>query len=224
MSKLTTISNGTFPPPKLTRIDGLLRSDHSYLEPTDECYFLGEYTPRQGFSFSPTNDFVLNFKKRPGERGQQYKAAAIEIASKTFGNVINGDYLRQSVLVPVPPAKHRDDPKYDDRILRMVSGIVPKNGRPNELIVRELVVQKKSLQSAHESAARLKPEEIAAECHVNAKIIKSPPTSIAIFDDVVVTGARFKATQLLLLKKYAGVRIVGFFIARRVPDADASSF
>lgn len=202
----------------LTRIDALLAIDHSFLDASDECYFLGEYTPRKGFSFGPTNDFILNFKKRPGERGQAYKASAIDIAAKTFSSLIRADYLRETILVPTPPSKHRDDPGYDDRILRMLAAIAPKNGKPNELVVQELVVQTKSLPSAHDSVQRLRPEQIAAACSVNTALLNAPPTSIAIFDDLLVTGARFKATQSLLLKCYPQARIVGFFIARRVPD------
>jgi len=34
-------SAGTFPQ-RLTKIDDLVRPDHFYLTPADECYFLGE--------------------------------------------------------------------------------------------------------------------------------------------------------------------------------------
>jgi hypothetical protein len=37
------------------------------------------------------------------------------------------------------------------------------------------------------------------------------PQVIGLFDDVLTTGAYFRAAS--------GVRIVGFFIARRVPEA-----
>jgi hypothetical protein len=50
-------------PLRLTKIDDLTRSDHSYLTAADDCYFLGEYTARKGFAFSATNRLILNFKK-----------------------------------------------------------------------------------------------------------------------------------------------------------------
>ena len=55
-------SASTFPQ-RLTKIDDLARPDHFYLTADDECYFLGEYTARKGFAFSPTNQLILNFKK-----------------------------------------------------------------------------------------------------------------------------------------------------------------
>jgi hypothetical protein len=53
-------SASTFPQ-RLTKIDDLTRPDHFYLTPEDACYFLGEYTARKGYAFSPTNQLVLNF-------------------------------------------------------------------------------------------------------------------------------------------------------------------
>jgi hypothetical protein len=47
----------------LTKIDDLTFPDHYRLDSTDECYFVGEYTARAGYSYSATNDLVHNLKK-----------------------------------------------------------------------------------------------------------------------------------------------------------------
>ena len=39
-------------PDRFTEIDELTRPDHSWLTDDDRCYFLGEYTARQGYSYS----------------------------------------------------------------------------------------------------------------------------------------------------------------------------
>jgi hypothetical protein len=57
-------------PKRLTKLDELTRPDHSYLTAEDDCFFLGEYTARGGYSFSDTNQLVLNFKKDMSKRGQ----------------------------------------------------------------------------------------------------------------------------------------------------------
>ena len=44
------------------------------------------------------------------------------------------------------------------------------------------------------------------------------PQVIGLFDDVLTTGAHFKAAQSLLNKAFPGVRVIGLFIARRVPE------
>src|ERR1700733_9219526 len=54
----------------LIEIDDLTRPDHYHLDAGDTCLFLGEYTARKGFSFSATNQLVLNFKKSVDSRGR----------------------------------------------------------------------------------------------------------------------------------------------------------
>ncbi len=48
---------------RLTQIDELHLAEFPYLRADDDCYFLGEYTVRKGYDFSPTNDLVINLKK-----------------------------------------------------------------------------------------------------------------------------------------------------------------
>ena len=44
-----------------------------------------------------------------------------------------------------------------------------------------------------------------------------PMNLIAIVDDVLTTGAHFQAAKTLLSERFPSTRIVGLFIARRVP-------
>jgi hypothetical protein len=56
-------------------------SNHYYLEASDECFFLREYTPRGGYQASESNQLVLNLKKDLKYRGTpawKYKGLAIE--------------------------------------------------------------------------------------------------------------------------------------------------
>lgn len=38
-------------------------SDHSYLTPEDECYYLGEYTSGEGASHSETRIYLINVQQ-----------------------------------------------------------------------------------------------------------------------------------------------------------------
>ena len=79
-------SGATFPQ-RLTKVDELIRPDHSYLTADDTCYFLGEYSARKGYAFSPTNQLVLNFKKPVDRRGRPewvHKERAIAAAAAAF--------------------------------------------------------------------------------------------------------------------------------------------
>ena len=45
------------------------------------------------------------------------------------------------------------------------------------------------------------------------------PQIIAVIDDVVTTGAHFVAVRNMLRQHFPDTKIVGLFIARRVPEA-----
>jgi predicted amidophosphoribosyltransferase len=116
-------------------------------------------------------------------------------------------------LIPMPPSKAQDDPLYDDRLTRMLTAIRPQP----PLDIREIIVQKTSTGAAHHSDARPRPETLEALYTLNPRWLVPTPTVIGLFDDVLTTGAHFKAAQSLLNKAFPGVRIIGLFIARRVP-------
>jgi len=60
---------------------------------------------------------------------------------------------------------------------------------------------------------------------VDESLLEPAPRVIAVVDDVLTTGAHFKAAQLLLSSRFPGVAVYGIFVARRVPEAgDIGSF
>jgi hypothetical protein len=210
-------SGSTFPQ-RLTKVDALTLPDHSYLTAADECYFLGEYTARGGYSFSATNDLVLNFKKSVRLRGQpqwKWKAVAITQAASAFAVALNSQWLDTATLVPVPPSKAKSDPLFDDRVMRMLHAIRP-NG---PLDIRELVVQRQSTAAAHELQSRPRPLDLLQHYQCDPAVLAPPPQVIGIFDDVLTTGAHFKAVQGLLQVEFPRAKIIGLFIARRVPES-----
>jgi hypothetical protein len=210
-------SGSTFPQ-RFTKIDELTRPDHSYLTPEDTCYFLGEYSARKGFAFSPTNNLVINFKKPPTVRGTAqwpHKERAIAETATAFRNALPAEALNQLTFVPIPPSKTKTDPLYDDRMVQMLRAIRPTP----PLDIRELIVQTASTAAAHEQADRPRPEQLVTRYHIDAALLVSTPTLIALVDDVLTTGAHFKAGQTVLQTAFPGARVVGLFIARRVPEA-----
>lgn len=209
-------SDSTFPQ-RLTKIDDLTRPDHWYLSDLDVCYFIGEYTARQGYAYSATNNLVLNFKKRLDRRGRpewRYKARAIQNAALAFRTALNPEALDRLTFVPIPPSKAKRDPLYDDRLTQMLRAI-----RPNPVLdVRELIVQMQSMDAVHDSDNRPSPEQIAVLYQIDEELAAPIPATIAIVDDVLTTGSHFRAAQMVLSARFPGVPMVGLFIARRVPD------
>ena len=209
-------SENTFPQ-RLTRIDDLTRLDHHYLTEADACYFIGEYTARRGYAYSHTNSLISNFKKPMDRRGLPewpYKTEAIQIAALAFRRALK---RRAECLtfVPMPPSKARGDTLYDDRLTQMLNAI----RRQPPLDVRELLFQTESTAAAHANDERPGPAEIAARYRVDEELTEPTPGVIAIVDDILTTGAHFRAAATILSSHFPAIDIIGLFVARRVPGA-----
>jgi hypothetical protein len=212
------MTSGSTLPQRLTKIDDLSRPDHSYLTAEDECYFIGEYTARKGYAFSSRNNLILNFKKPMDRRSRPewpHKARAIQTAAVMFRSSLNDKAREMLTFVPIPPSKARGDPLYDDRLVQMLRGIWP--GQPVD--VRELVIQPVSTDAVHDSANRPTLAQLEARYEIDRRRLEPAPQAIAVVDDLVTTGAHFVAMRNMLGRQFPGIKIVGLFIARRVPEA-----
>ena len=210
-------SGSTFPN-RLTKIDDLARPDHSYLVATDECYFLGEYSARKGYAFSATNSLVINVKKKMDRRGRPewpYKAAAIQQAAAAFRSALNDQARTTLTFVPIPPSKARTDPLYDDRLTQMLKAIWP--GQPTD--IRELVIQPASSDAVHNQDVRPSPAQLQTRYVLDPALVGPPKPIIAVVDDVLTTGAHFVAVRNKIREAFPATKVVGLFIARRVPEA-----
>ena len=162
------MSNGTFPQ-RFTKVDDLTRADHWYLTENDACYFIGEYTARMGFSYSTTNNLVLNFKKTMDRRGTpewRYKERAIDQAAVAFRTALGPNGIDALTFVPMPPSKAKGDPLYDDRLIRLLNAI--RSHPP--LDVRELIIQIGSTEAVHGMEDRPKPHQIEALYRIDGRI------------------------------------------------------
>jgi len=206
-------------PTKLTRVDVLLLTDHSYLDPGDECYFVGEYTARAGYAFSATNDLVQNLKKPTDRRGRpewRYKEWAINRSGDLLREAVPEEVIRTGTFVPVPPSKAKDDPRYDDRLLRVLARL----GRDQQIDVRELVLQRRSTAASHESDDRLRPPDLVALYDIDETKANPEPQRFVVFDDLLTTGSHFKAVAQVLRDRFPNKPIIGLFVARRAPGSD----
>ncbi len=208
-------------PLRLTKIDELTRPDHSFLEADDECFYLGEYNARKGYQFSETNKLIINLKKPVDRRSRPewaYKRNAIESAGRQMRQGLDGlnpKWASILTLVPMPPSKIKTDPLYDDRLMAMLH--VLREGV--EVDIRELILQSRSTDAAHTAVRRQRIQQLKENYGFDESLAGPTPRAIGLIDDVITTGAHFKAAQGLLLERFPGIRIYGLFIARRVPDS-----
>lgn len=207
---------------RLQRIDESILPEHSCLETTDYCYFLGEYASGRGFNHSEMNQIINNLKKPINRKHLpewHFKEQAIQKIAFWLMSTNSWEKLKSCTWVPMPPSKIKSHSEYDDCILRIL-----KRAKQFELKldVRELLLAKTSRDPAHNPGN--KRPSIAD--HFNNLMIDEglkdpPPRAIVIFDDVITSGASFKAAQKILLKNFPEVPIVGIFVARNIKIIDA---
>jgi predicted amidophosphoribosyltransferase len=203
----------------LSRIDSLTLRDHSYLAAEDECYYLREYFAGKGWKYGETNSLISNLKKNPLLKGTpqwRYKGRSISQTGAEMKAAINPKWLQGATIVPAPPSKARGDPLYDDRVFQI--GRIICDGTGADL--REVVVRKTSADALHTLPDRRDPEKLYEAMKVDGRYALPIPARIGILDDVVTTGATFRAVYRHLRELYPGASIVGFFVARRVPNEE----
>lgn len=161
------------------------------------------------------NQLIYNLKKPVERRGQSdwvYKERAIENAGTAFAATLPDWFINQAAMIAMPPSKSRDDPRYDDRmerILQRLRGVKPCD-------VRDLLIQNGSREIPAHEGDRPGPEALAQSYRIDERSIEPTPRIIGLFDDVLVTGASFKAAQSVLQARFPDSRIIGVYVARRV--------
>ena len=203
-------------PQRLTPIDERMRGDHRYLRRTDVCRYLGEYTVGKGPAYSAANGLILDFKmavRGGGGRPLRVKEEAIAAAA-ALRRAMDPRFLDRAVFVPVPPSRAKGDDGYDDRLVRMLRAV--RQERP--LDVRDLIVQTRSVEASHVRATRLRSWEIGELYRIDEALEAPAGGVVAVVDDVLTSGAHFRAAQELLLRRFPDIDVVGLFLARRVWD------
>lgn len=204
---------------KPQKIDELLLPDHYYLTPDDKCFYLREYTPRAGHSFSETNQLIINFKKTVDRKGKPewyHKEKAIKQITTELAVSFKVESWQKATLVPIPPSKTKSSSLYDNRMTEVLNGIGARHGIACD--VRELIFQTEDMDAVHLNAThRPSPAQIRQIYEIDESLVEPEPKLIVIFDDVVTAGAHFRAAKDLLQERFRDVPITGVFVARRLP-------
>jgi len=212
------------PQPPLLKIDESNRSAHFYIEEAHECFFFYEYTSRKGYAYSEGNSLVINLKKSVRLRGQpqyRYKDQAITTCASMLRTAFEKAawVFPKATIVPIPPSKASTHPEYDDRMMQVVSKACEGKGAD----VRHVVQQAESYEASHtqKDGQRKKPHELEAMYEV---VGPPPKETIILVDDMLTTGAHFVAMRNVVRTAYPDRRVLGIFIARRVPSNPFEDF
>lgn len=183
----------------------------SYITRDDTCAFAREYTSRGGYGASRTNSNILNFKKSPLKKGtlaRKYRTQAINLFAKEVGILFPPN--SKATITAIPSSKPKTHKEYDYRFEDLFKVLLKTHPHLN---IEWPVETKKFILSAHKGGSR-NPEDIKK--NYKWKGFKNTPEKIGILDDVLTTGAHFRAMSDFLKKnKYQG-KIIGLFWSRTV--------
>lgn len=199
---------------KLQKIDELYLSDHEHIVYGDECFFIKEYKPHEGYTYSDTNSLILNLKKGPSEPYQNYKDWAVTKVAQFLENIFSETELSETLFIPMPTSKLKDDPGYDNRLIRILKAFTDRSNTGAKYVdALQTVVSRNPL---HAGGIR-NVEWLYSTIEFNNDLIPRPlPKVIVLFDDVIRKGTTFKACQRRILEVYPNTTVYGLFIARCV--------
>lgn len=212
-----------------SRVTGIDWNNHRCLEPNDACLFYetrehhrpGDDPSSRSFAYST----IMNFKKPPSRKSKPewyYKEKAIETISGDLSALLRSlDPGSRYLLVPAVTSRCEGDPEYDDRLVRVCQAASEGLGNVD---LRELLFARRTVTGSSKGGARdvdavlrnigIRPlEQGIATCYV----------AVLVFDDVLTTGAHFKACQAALLKIFGTTPIVGVFWARTESPAESAA-
>ncbi len=200
----------------MLQVDETTVGEHFSLQPSDQCFYLWEYSARQRYDFSPTNQLIANLKIKPSQiaaspRRDYYKQQAIEHAASALRSLIQPDWVEHlGTLIPMPPSKIVGDPDHDERI----GEVLRVAFRGFDADIRPLMEQTESTAADHESTERLSFAALLGVMRIAETQAQAPRRNIAVVDDVLNSGKHFKVAQYLLSQRFPGIPIIGVFLAR----------
>ena len=103
------------------------------------------------------------------------------------------------------PPQAKWDAGYDGRLVRMLRA------------VRPLIVQTRSMEPSRRRSTRPQPSENPRYRIDETLAAPEPGVVVVAVDDLLTSGARFRAAKRVLTRRFPDIEMVGLFLARRVP-------
>jgi len=187
------------------------------LDAGDECYYLHDYLVAQPSNACEGTSLIRDFKLNPELPGYGRRRFWKEEACREFSLALSAVLPWGFAVCHVPGSKRPGDPGHDPRFTLLFDCLGAC--RPDLRLEAPLAVAQ-SRRAAHEGGPRSRRHFLGL---LRWRGLRRPAAEIAIVDDVITTGAHFKACQQVLAAHGIG-RVVGFFFglameAPATPDA-----
>ncbi len=187
----------------------------------DDCYFILDYTPRGGYPASDDNQLVFDLKADPKAVAGQRRRHHIRLSVKNFAEALMKpityyrQFFRHISLIPIPNSKSKDDPKYHNNL--EVVGQMLESKFDQQVKLETPIVNKAARRKACQTGRR-RDRQYINQLKANFRWLglNNHPELIIIYDDVITSGAQFKAVKEFILsnlKNQPRPRIVGLFWA-----------
>lgn len=193
---------------KLHKLDLDLHPRH-YLDNTDHCYYFLE-KEAEGYTKSQANNLIHNFKKPVDRRGRPEWRYKIDAIQKFINMLCEREYQGECItIVPAPTSKPRGHEEWDDRIDQVVDGL--RMCQP-ELNIEKILDTTTMHTPAHIGGSRNLSE---IKSHTISTPLKNCTSGVVILvDDVLTTGAHFKAWKEMILRSNPDIKnVLGLFLS-----------
>ena len=205
-----------------------------HIKESDECYHLMEYTKRGGWEASAANSLISNFKKgyfypdgkeRDSEQ-KYYREKAIRQFADDLYQAADDLYqflkkAPQEKLVNIsfiPTSKSKKDPKYDDRFELVRKKISEKFKNDSRFLFKNPIEILKSRKQSS-MTSEIRDERYVQKSKNNFSWVwnhSKTPDFFLVFDDVITTGAQFRAYSDLIVENIPNSPIIGLFWTKAV--------
>ncbi len=211
---------------RLMQLDESNRADHRHLGPEDRCFYFGEFFARSEIAFSVTQRLIADYQCRPSlaaadpER-RALKEQALTTIAAGLRAAIGPSGAEAYTWVPVPPALAIDHPDFDDRLSRTLRAAFAGLDGDVRPVLRYAGDADGDGEGdvEHRKRRRSGPDALYRRLWVDVDAARARPirAGLVLFDDVLCTGAHFRAAARRLLElRPEPIPIVGVFLARRI--------
>lgn len=187
------------------------------LKQNESCFYAREYkADGSTYKGGDTNQLVFNFKKPPSRKSNTYEWQHRNFAVQKFATELKEVLPASSTVLAIPASKLPSDSEYDNRFEDMFTALA-------EVVTNLCVVNPIAIR-ATSTASHLGGTRSSAVIKSNYRWLPPVPQTERLFvvDDVIATGAHFRAAADFLRENGFQGAIVGLFWAISVWPSSVS--